>query len=104
MHHLMHPLHSFLLTTPAHTLASFIIALLQAAFTNVTAATLLQVLGVGIDEMVKRGKLDHLRDGPLYWVDTADSQPCIGTGGICAWELTAYGEDLHALAASQQCA
>lgn len=51
-----------------------------------------QVLGVGIDEMVKRGKLGHLKDGPLYWVDTADSQPCIGTGGICAWELTASGE------------
>jgi hypothetical protein len=27
----------------------------------------------------------------LYWLDTADSQPCIGTGGIAAWQLTAFG-------------
>ena len=46
---------------------------------------------MGIDELVARGRLDHLRGGPLYWLGMADSQPCIGTGGICAWELTAYG-------------
>lgn len=54
-----------------------------------------QTLGVGIDEMVKQHMLDHLKDGPLYWVDTADSQPCIGTGAILAWELTAYGKLFH---------
>jgi hypothetical protein len=42
--------------------------------------------------MVKRGMLDHCKNGPLYWIDTADSQPCIGTGGIAAWQMTAYGE------------
>lgn len=52
-------------------------------------------LGVGIDEMVKRGMLDHLKGGPLYWVDTADSQPCIGTGGIIAWQLIAQGKLFH---------
>ena len=44
---------------------------------------------------MKRGKLRHLLPGPLYWVDTADSQPCIGTGGIVAWSLTAYGKIFH---------
>ena len=46
-----------------------------------------QVMGIGIDELVAKGLLDHLRAGPLYWVDVADSQPCIGTGGIVAWQL-----------------
>lgn len=26
-----------------------------------------QVLGIGVDELVKRGMLKHLLDGPLYW-------------------------------------
>jgi hypothetical protein len=41
--------------------------------------------------MVKRGLLDKCKGGPLFWIDTADSQPCIGTGGIAAWQLTAHG-------------
>jgi hypothetical protein len=49
------------------------------------------VLGIGVDELVKQGHLDRLKGGPLYWVDTADSQPCIGTGGIACWQLTAHG-------------
>ncbi len=28
-------------------------------------------------------------------IDTADSQPCIGTGGIVAWQLTAFGKLFH---------
>lgn len=55
----------------------------------------LQLLGIGIDEMVKHGMLDQCKNGPLYWIDTADSQPCIGTGGIAAWQLTAYGKLFH---------
>jgi hypothetical protein len=50
------------------------------------------LVGIGVDEMVKRGLLDRCKRGPLFWVDTADSQPCIGTGGIAAWQLTAHGE------------
>jgi hypothetical protein len=53
---------------------------------------LLQLTGVGVDELVKHGLLDKCKQGPLYWVDTADSEPCIGTGGIAAWQLTAHGE------------
>lgn len=53
------------------------------------------LLGVGVDELVKRGLLDACKQGPLYWLDTADSQPCIGTGGIAAWQLTAHGKLFH---------
>lgn len=51
-----------------------------------------QLTGIGVDELVKHGMLDKCKEGPLYWLDTADSQPCIGTGGIAAWQLTAHGE------------
>ena len=54
-----------------------------------------RVLGVGIDELVKRGELDALKRGPLYWVDVAESRPCIGTGGIAAWTLRASGKLGH---------
>lgn len=52
-------------------------------------------MGIGVDELVKKGYMKDLLHGPLYWVDTADSQPCIGTGGIVAWQLTAYGKMFH---------
>eukprot|EP00879_Flechtneria_rotunda_P015655 GHRR01016377.1.p1 GENE.GHRR01016377.1~~GHRR01016377.1.p1 ORF type:complete len:309 (+),score=85.20 GHRR01016377.1:574-1500(+) len=51
--------------------------------------------GVGVDELVKHGLLDKCKEGPLYWLDTADSQPCIGTGGIAAWQLIAHGKLFH---------
>jgi len=51
--------------------------------------------GVGVDELVKHGKLDKLKNGPLYWVDSADKQPCIGTGGVVPWRLTASGKNGH---------
>lgn len=53
------------------------------------------LVGIGVDEMVRRGLLDQCKRGPLYWIDTADSQPCIGTGGIAAWQMTAYGKVFH---------
>ncbi|EFJ48310.1 hypothetical protein VOLCADRAFT_81178 [Volvox carteri f. nagariensis] len=54
-----------------------------------------KVLGIGIDKLVEEHLLDNLRAGPLYWVDVADSQPCIGTGGILAWSLKVYGKMFH---------
>lgn len=54
-----------------------------------------KVMGIGIDALVSNGLLDHLKAGPLYWVDVADSQPCIGTGGIVAWQLKAHGKMFH---------
>ena len=52
-------------------------------------------LGVGVDELVKHGKLDHLKDGPIIWVDSADSQPCVGTASSITWHLRANGKLFH---------
>lgn len=54
--------------------------------TNLAGAELddLQELGIGVDELVKRGYMDHLKSGPVFWLDTADSQPCLGTGKAAA--------------------
>lgn len=35
-------------------------------------------VGVGIDQLAKEGYMDSLKKGPLFWIDAADSQPCIG--------------------------
>ncbi|KAL0904882.1 hypothetical protein M5K25_027041 [Dendrobium thyrsiflorum] len=53
------------------------------------------VLGIGVDELVKDGLLDKLKQGPLFWIDTADKQPCIGTGGMITWRLRATGKLFH---------
>ncbi|KAL2643014.1 hypothetical protein R1flu_010601 [Riccia fluitans] len=52
-------------------------------------------LGVGIDALVKDGLLDDLKNGPLFWIDVADMQPCIGTGGMLVWKLKAEGKLFH---------
>ncbi|XP_047322918.1 acetylornithine deacetylase [Impatiens glandulifera] len=51
--------------------------------------------GVGVDALVKDGLLDKLKQGPLFWIDTADKQPCIGTGGMIPWKLHATGKMFH---------
>ena len=33
---------------------------------------------VGVDMLLKNGKLDKLKNGPIYWIDSADVDPCIG--------------------------
>ncbi|KAJ0111940.1 hypothetical protein Patl1_03482 [Pistacia atlantica] len=53
------------------------------------------ITGVGVDALVKDGLLDKLKGGPLYWIDTADKQPCIGTGGIIPWKLHVTGKLFH---------
>ncbi|KAL3683019.1 hypothetical protein R1sor_001041 [Riccia sorocarpa] len=52
-------------------------------------------LGVGMDALVKDGLLDNLKNGPLFWIDVADMQPCIGTGGMLVWKLKAEGKLFH---------
>ncbi|CAA6669695.1 unnamed protein product [Spirodela intermedia] len=52
-------------------------------------------LGIGVDMLVKDGLLDKLKQGPLFWIDTADKHPCIGTGGMIAWRLRATGKLFH---------
>ncbi|KAK1273950.1 hypothetical protein QJS04_geneDACA012123 [Acorus gramineus] len=53
------------------------------------------IAGVGVDALVKDGLLDKLKHGPLFWIDTADKQPCIGTGGMLPWKLQATGKLFH---------
>ncbi|CAL0311616.1 unnamed protein product [Lupinus luteus] len=53
------------------------------------------ISGVGVDALVKDGLLDSLKQGPLFWVDTADKQPCIGTGGMIPWKLHVTGKLFH---------
>jgi len=38
-------------------------------------------VGIGVDQLAKEGYMDELKSGPLFWIDSADSQPCIGTAG-----------------------
>ncbi|KAF3449455.1 hypothetical protein FNV43_RR10183 [Rhamnella rubrinervis] len=53
------------------------------------------ISGVGVDALVKDGLLNKLKDGPLFWIDTADKQPCIGTGGMIPWKLRVTGKLFH---------
>jgi acetylornithine deacetylase/succinyl-diaminopimelate desuccinylase-like protein len=39
--------------------------------------------------------MDSLKDGPVYWLDSADFGPTIGTAGIAAWELVVTGVPGH---------
>jgi acetylornithine deacetylase len=50
---------------------------------------------LGLDYVVAQGRLDDLRGGPLYWLDSADFGPTVGTGGIAMWELSVTGVAGH---------
>jgi acetylornithine deacetylase len=43
--------------------------------------------GIGIDELTKHGELEFARNAPLYWVDSADIGPTLGTAGAMVWEM-----------------
>ncbi len=43
--------------------------------------------GVGVDKLLETGRLDHIKNGPIFWVDSADSQPCMGRSETCKIEL-----------------
>lgn len=51
--------------------------------------------GVGVDRLMQDGLLNHLKDGPIFWIDSADSQPCIGTAGVNDWTLKVSGRLFH---------
>ncbi|KAI3453413.1 hypothetical protein Pfo_010076 [Paulownia fortunei] len=51
--------------------------------------------GVGVDALKKDGWFDKLKPGPLYWIDSSDKQPSIGTGGMIEWKLQVYGKLFH---------
>jgi acetylornithine deacetylase/succinyl-diaminopimelate desuccinylase-like protein len=50
---------------------------------------------IGLDYVVAAGKMDALRDGPVYWLDSADFGPTIGTAGAAGWELEVKGVPGH---------
>lgn len=54
-----------------------------------------QLHGIGADALAKDGYMEDLKNGPVFWVDAADSQPCIGSAGSCQWELKAEGKLFH---------
>jgi len=51
--------------------------------------------GIGVDAVVAAGKMDALKAGPVVWIDSADSQPCVGTAGAIQWSLKANGHLFH---------
>ena len=51
--------------------------------------------GVGVDQLVKDGYMLHLLPGPLFWIDSADTHPCIGTAGMLQWRLKTNGKLFH---------
>eukprot|EP00299_Pterocystis_sp_00344_P012825 c6213_g1_i1.p1 GENE.c6213_g1_i1~~c6213_g1_i1.p1 ORF type:complete len:434 (-),score=107.52 c6213_g1_i1:33-1334(-) len=50
---------------------------------------------VGVDMLMEHGHLNDIRAGPLFWIDTADGNPCIGTAGVTTWTLRAEGKLFH---------
>ena len=51
--------------------------------------------GIGLEYVAEVGALEPLRNGPIYWLDSADFGPTLGTGGIVTWELLARGVAGH---------
>jgi len=51
--------------------------------------------GIGVDELEKQGELAPLKSGPLFWVDSANFGPTLGTAGVLSWELTITGKLFH---------
>ena len=55
----------------------------------------MRVFVVGVDQLDKEGHLQALKSGPVFWIDSADSQPCVGTAGIVQWQLRCDGILFH---------
>ena len=53
------------------------------------------VKDIGVDKLMSTGKMDHIKAGPVIWVDCSDSQPCIGTASSIVWFLKANGKLFH---------
>ena len=51
--------------------------------------------GVGVDRVVAAKKIEELKNGTVFWIDSADSQPCVGTAGAMQWHLKATGRLFH---------
>jgi len=50
-----------------------------------------EIQDIGVDGLVKSGKLAHLKKGYMYWIDCSDTHPCIGTASMRSWKLHVKG-------------
>lgn len=50
---------------------------------------------VGVDRLMQEGELEIVRNGPVVWLDCADMQPNVGSGGLAQWKLVAKGKCAH---------
>lgn len=50
---------------------------------------------IGLDYAASVGALDDLQAGTIYWLDSADFGPTVGTGGMAMWRLEATGVGGH---------
>lgn len=53
------------------------------------------ITGVGVDAVYKAEKMEVMKKGPIFWIDSADSQPCVGTAGVIQWSLKGIGKLFH---------
>ncbi len=51
--------------------------------------------GIGMEAVLQAGFLDLLRDQTIYWLDSGDFGPTLGTGGIARWAIEAEGVAGH---------
>lgn len=51
--------------------------------------------GIGLEYLGDIGALEPLKEGPVYWLDSADFGPTLGTAGIATWEIRATGVGGH---------
>ncbi len=50
---------------------------------------------IGLDYVVSQGKLQALRGAPVFWLDSADFGPTVGTAGMAMWSLEVTGVTGH---------
>lgn len=50
---------------------------------------------IGIPHLSKDGELDFLKNGPVFWMDSSDIYPTVGSGTGMGWELTVKGKRGH---------
>jgi acetylornithine deacetylase/succinyl-diaminopimelate desuccinylase-like protein len=50
---------------------------------------------IGLDYVVAQKKMDDLNGHPVYWLDSADFGPTVGTAGMAGWELEVNGVAGH---------
>jgi acetylornithine deacetylase len=53
------------------------------------------VANLGLDYVVDQGFVEDLKAGPIYWLDSADFGPTVGTGGVAMWALHVTGVTGH---------